>query len=318
MPADIPTDSLGAFLRASRARITPEDAGIPRYGERRRVVGLRREELALLAGVSASYYTRLEQGQSRNASPEVLDALASALQLDDAERAHLGRLAGGRGHRQPARRPTPETVAPALAGLLDSLAAVPALVMGRRSDVLAWNPLGHALLAGHLRPDAPEAAATRPNMATLVFTDVDTRELYADWRAKSRAVVGNLRLTAGQHPDDPELASLVGRLTMTSTEFASLWADHQVQACATADYALHHPLVGDLTVTQQTLRSIDRPDQTLVTHTTPAGSPSAEAITLLAQLVGDRPSHHTAPPRTAQQHPDSPGVVPSRLLNGRG
>ncbi|MEK8225329.1 helix-turn-helix domain-containing protein [Oerskovia sp. M15] len=159
-------------------------------------MGLRREELALLAGVSSSYYTRLEQGQSRNASPEVLDALATALRLDDAERAHLVRLANGRGRRHVARRPTPETVDPALAELLASLANVPALVMGRRSDVLAWNPLGHALLAGHLSPDGPEVAATRPNMATLVFVDADTRELYVDWRAKCRAVVGNLRLTA--------------------------------------------------------------------------------------------------------------------------
>jgi transcriptional regulator with XRE-family HTH domain len=296
---DMPADSLGAFLRASRARISPEHAGIPRYGERRRVVGLRREELALLAGVSSSYYTRLEQGQSHNASPEVLDALATALRLDDAERAHLGRLADSRGSRRPTRRAAPETAEPALAQLLDSLASVPALVIGRRSDVLAWNPLGHALLAGHLRRDAPTAAATRPNMATLVFTDADTRELYSDWQAKSRAVVGNLRLTAGQHPDDPELASLIGRLTMMSTKFAALWADHRVQACATADYALHHPLVGALTVTQQTLRSISHPDQTLVTHTAAAGSPSAEAIMLLAQLIGDQPSHQPTAVRPA-------------------
>ncbi|MGI5186985.1 helix-turn-helix transcriptional regulator [Promicromonospora sp. CA-289599] len=289
MAAPGPTDSLGAFLRASRARITPEDAGVPRYGERRRVAGLRREELSLLAGVSSSYYTRLEQGQSRNASPQVLDALATALQLDDAERAHLRRLAAGRAVPRTAPRSAPEKADPALVALLDSLGAVPALVMGRRSDVLAWNPLGHALLAGHLSPGAPSAPATRPNMASLVFLDPDTRELYADWRAKSRAVVGNLRLTVGQHPEDPELATLIGTLAMSGTEFAGLWADHEVRACATADYTLRHPLLGTLTVTQQTLRSIDQPDQTLVTHTTVPGSPSAEAITLLAQLVGDRP-----------------------------
>lgn len=287
-PTDSPTDSLGAFLRASRARITPEDAGVPLYGDRRKVTGLRREELSLLAGVSSSYYTRLEQGQSRNASPEVLDALATALQLDEAERAHLRRLANSRTGPPAAERPAPEVVDPALAQLLGALGDVPALVMGRRSDVLAWNPLGHALLAGHLSPDAPAVPETRPNMATLVFLDADTHELYLDRRAKSRAVVGNLRLTAGQHRADPELATLIGSLSMASTEFASLWADHKVKACATADYTLRHPLVGDVTVTQQTLRSIDHPDQTLVTHTTPPGSPSAEAISLLAQIVGDR------------------------------
>lgn len=288
MSADAPTDSLGAFLRASRARITPEDAGVPLYGDRRRVSGLRREELSLLAGVSSSYYTRLEQGQSRNASPEVLDALATALQLDEAERAHLVRLAGSRSGSPAPERPTPEVVDPALAQLLGALTGVPALVMGRRSDVLAWNPLGHALLAGHLSPDAPAAPGTRPNMATLVFLDADTQELYVDQQAKSRAVVGNLRLTVGRHPGDPELATLIGTLSMASPEFSSLWADHKVQACATADYALHHPLVGDLTVTQQTLRSIDHPDQTLVTHTVSPGTPSAEALSLLAQVVGDR------------------------------
>ncbi|MFD2028995.1 helix-turn-helix transcriptional regulator [Promicromonospora aerolata] len=289
MPSDAPTDSLGAFLRASRARISPEDAGVPRYGDRRRVAGLRREELSLLAGVSSSYYTRLEQGQSRNASPEVLDALATALRLDDAERTHLRRLATGRGTQRTPRRSAPERVDPALTALLGSLTDVPALVLGRRSDVLAWNPLGHALLAGHLEPGSPTTPGARPNMASLVFLDPDTRELYADWRAKSRAVVGNLRLTVGQHPEDPDLARLIGTLSMSSTDFAALWADHKVRACATADYTLHHPVVGTLTVTQQTLRSIDQPDQTLVTHTTLPGTPSAEALSLLAQVVGSRP-----------------------------
>lgn len=280
-------DTLGAFLQASRARVSPESAGLTLYGDRRRVAGLRREELAMLAGVSSSYYTRLEQGQSRNASPQVLDALASALRLDDAERLHLRRLAEHGGRRARPRRPAAEVADPALMELLTALAGVPALVLGRRSDVLAWNPLGHALLAGHLDADAPTRPDdTRPNMATMVFLDDHTRELYADWWAKSRAIVGNLRLVAGQHPEDPVLAALVGSLSMQSPDFASLWADHRVQACATAVYTLHHPLVGDVTVTQQTLRSVDHPDQALVTHTAPAGSPSTEALSLLAHMVG--------------------------------
>ncbi|CAN5201363.1 helix-turn-helix transcriptional regulator [soil metagenome] len=296
MTANDTPGSLGAFLQASRARITPEEAGLTLYGDRRRVPGLRREELAMLAGVSVSYLTRLEQGQSRGASLPVLDALASALHLNESERQHVRRLAEHLVRRPAPRRPTPEVADPALAELLGSVGDVPTLVLGRRSDVLAWNPLGHALLCGHLNADAPATAATRPNMAAQVFLDANTRELYTDWRAKCRAVVGNLRLVVGQHPDDPVLASLIGSLSIASAEFASLWADHRVQACATAVYTLHHPLVGDVAVTQQTLRSIDRPDQTLVTHTAPAASPSAEALTLLAQIVGDRPAHRLAAP----------------------
>jgi len=291
------TTALGSFLQASRARITPEQAGLGNYGDRRRVAGLRREELAMLAGVSTSYYTRLEQGQSSNASPQVLDALAGALHLNDAERSHLHTLAAANLKRGPRRRPAPEHPDHALLELLGSLGDVPALVLGRRSDVLAWNATGHALVAPHLDPTSPSKVSTRPNMAALVFLDAHTRELYKDWRAKSRAVVGNLRLTVGSHPDDPILASLIGSLTIASTEFASLWADVRVQACATAVYEMEHPLVGSLVVTQQTLRSIDHPDQTLVTHTVPAGSGSALALRLLAQTVGDltRSSLATSP-----------------------
>ncbi|MGH3417430.1 MAG: transcriptional regulator, partial [Actinocrinis sp.] len=176
---------------------------------------------------------------------------------------------------------------PALLELLAAMREVPALVMGRRSDVLAWNPMGHALLAGHLDRDSATVPGRRPNMAEVVFLDPDSRELYADWPAKTRAVVGNLRLVAGAHPDDPALASLVGRLTMVSPRFNALWADQRVQACATAGYELRHPQVGSLTVTQQTLRSIERPDQTLVTCTAAPGSASAAALAMLAHIAYD-------------------------------
>ncbi|MGC5165320.1 helix-turn-helix transcriptional regulator [Luteimicrobium sp. DT211] len=293
---------LGAFLRACRDRVTPEELGLRSYGDRRRVSGLRREELALLAGVSPSYYARLEQGHARHASPQVLDAVASALRLTGAERAHLRSLAEG-GQRRPARRrPVAERADPALLELLGSLGGIPAVVVGRRSDVLAWNPLGHALLAPHLDEDAPLDRATRPSLASMVFLDEPTRALYVDWPAKARAVVGNLRLTVGLHPEDPELASLVGSLSMASPEFAALWADQRVQPCATAVYALHHPLVGDLVVTQQTLRAVDAPDQTLVTHTAPSGSPSAGALTLLAHV----PELRAAPGSTGAVSTPSP------------
>jgi transcriptional regulator with XRE-family HTH domain len=283
---------LGETLQAWRSRVSPEDVGLPTYGERRRVAGLRREELALLAGVSASYYTRLEQGQSKNASPEVLDAIATALRLTEAERQHLTALAEGGRRRVPSKRPPAEHLDPALAGLLGVIGDVPAVVLGRRNDVLGWNPMGHALLAGHLDPQAPEDARNRPNMLEMHFLDPHNRELYVDWQAKGRAIAGNLQLVSGRHPDDPLLASLIGRLSMNSPEFACYWGDHRVKPCPTADYELRHPLVGPLTVTQQSLRSVQSPDQILVTCTAPAGSASAEAITLLAQLVheGRQPS----------------------------
>lgn len=277
---------LGLFLKACRARVKPEDVGLISYGGRRRVAGLRREELAQLAGVSPSYYARLEQGQSRHASDEVLDAIASALELTTPEREHLHALAAAAARRPASRPAVVEHADPALVELLEAVPEVPALVLGRRSDVLAWNPMGHALLAGNQEREAARVPGRRANMTELVFLDPDTRELYADWDRKARAVVGNLRLVAGAHPDDRALAALIGRLTMASPEFAGLWADRRVQACATARYDLRHPLIGVLTVTQQTLRSIDRPDQTLVTCTAPAGSASAAALAMLAHLVG--------------------------------
>lgn len=274
---------LGEFLQSRRAQLQPEDLGLQVFGDQRRVPGLRREELALLAGVSASYYSRLEQGLSSNASPQVLDAIAQALRLNDTERRHLHALADGAKTRPTGRRPAPEKVGQAVRQLMDALADVPAVVLGRRGDVLAWNRAGHALYAGHLDPDGPERPGRRPNMARLVFLDGHTRELYEDWPAKARAVVGTLRLASGRFPNDPALASLVGELSVNSAEFAGLWADHRVKAGDTAVYRMRHPLVGAMTVTQQTLRT--EQDQHVVIATTEAGSPSQAAMTLLVHTA---------------------------------
>ena len=273
---------LGEFLQTRRSQLRPEDLDVPTYRERRRVPGLRREELALLAGVSTSYYTRLEQGQSLNASPEVLDAIARALRLDEAERLHLHNLTRSAKGPARARRPAPERLTQATGQLLEALAA-PAIVVGRRSDVLAWNRLGHALFAGHLDPGAVDRPGERPNMARLVFLDAHTRDLYADWPSKARAVVGSLRLVAGQYPDDAALHALVGELSAKSPEFASMWADHRVKAGAVAAYGMRHPLVGPLTVTQQTWSQ--EPGQNIVIATTEADSPSRTALALLAQAI---------------------------------
>jgi transcriptional regulator with XRE-family HTH domain len=279
---------LGDFLQARRARLRPEDVGLPTYGDRRRVPGLRREELALLAGVSAPYYARLEQGQSHNASPEVLDAIAGALRLDDAERAHLHALAAP-ARRRPPRRPAPEQVPAATWSLLAALGDVPAIVLGRRTDVLAWNRMGHAVFAGHLDPAAPEDPARRPNMARLVFLDAHVRELYRDWSVKARAVVGNLRVTVGLHPDDPLLTGLVGDLCVRSPEFAGMWADHRVRVCDVVDYRMHHPLVGTVTLTQQALQSPRGTSPHLVVATAEPGSASEAALALLARSVAPTP-----------------------------
>ncbi|MFF1924032.1 helix-turn-helix domain-containing protein [Streptomyces sp. NPDC058221] len=276
---------LGAFLQARRAQLRPQDIGLPTYGDRRRVPGLRREELALLAGVSASYYTRLEQGASCHASVEVLDAIAGALRLEETERLHLRDLATACRHRGTVRRPPAERLSPAVRDLVRSLDEVPVVVTGRRSDVLAWNTAGHALLAGHVDPAGPERSADRPNMARLVFLDAHVRDLYVDWTAKARAVVGNLRLVAGRHPQDARLTSLIGELTTRSPEFAGMWADHRVRACDTAEYELRHPLVGSLTVRQQTLTAPSDPEQSLVMVTASPGSASQAALRLLVQAT---------------------------------
>ncbi|MGW3150423.1 MULTISPECIES: helix-turn-helix domain-containing protein [Streptomyces] len=292
---------LGDFLLARRSQLRPEDVGVPTYGERRRVPGLRREELALLAGVSASYYTRLEQGQSLSASAEVLDAIAGALRLDESERGYLHDLARVNRHRARGRRPAPERVTEAMRQLLDVLGDVPAIVLGRRSDVLAWNRLGHALFAGHLDPGAPETPAQRPNMARLVFLDSHIRDLYVDWPSKARAAVGNLRLVAAQHPEDAALHALLGELTTKSTEFASMWADHRIKACTVAPYEMHHPLVGPLTIIQQTLSN--GPGPIVVVATTEAGSPSRTALALLAQATSKAPAQAGLSSDLAQTRP---------------
>ncbi|MFG2296271.1 helix-turn-helix domain-containing protein [Streptomyces sp. NPDC048603] len=280
-PGSASATALGAFLRSRRDRIRPEDVGLPVHGTRRRVPGLRREELALLAGVSITYYTHLEQGQSSNASDAVLDALARALRLTPDEHSHLRDLARPpRAQRE--RAPRPEYARPATRQLLAAMDRVPAVVLDRRNHVLAWNPLGHALLAGHLAADSPDHPADRPNLTRMLFLDLHTRELYPDWRTEARTALAALRLVAGRHPQDRALAELIGSLMLQSTEFAELWSRQPVRECTVGVKTMHHPVVGPLSLDFETLNLGDGTGHRMLTYSAAPDSPSAAALALLA------------------------------------
>ncbi|GAB3457153.1 helix-turn-helix transcriptional regulator [Streptomonospora sediminis] len=273
------SSGLADFLRSARARLRPDQAGLGLDDTaRRRVPGLRREELARLAGVSVDYYTRLEQGRSRSASPEVLDALADALELDAAERAHLHTLAT-RPRTRPRKPAKPQRVHRATLDLLEVLdrGCRPAFVLGRRLDVLAHNRL-----AARLITDFRAMPAAERNQARFVFLDPHARELYRDWPAVAADTAAMLRLDAGRYPADPALSTLVGDLSIRSEEFRRHWSQHRVHRRTTGSKGYHHPLVGDLTVTYQAFTPGDDADQTLFVYSTPPASPSEAALQILA------------------------------------
>ncbi|AKA02696.1 XRE family transcriptional regulator [Streptomyces noursei ZPM] len=271
---------LGDFLRSRRARIQPEEVGLPGHG-RRRVPGLRREEVAQLAGVSVDYYIRLEQGRGPSVSDAVLDAVGRVLRLDDTEQEYLRRVARPAARRAAARRApaggsAPQQVRPGLRLLLDTLDRAPAFVLGRRMDVLAWNDLGDAVV-GFSRM-APEDR----NMPRQVFLDPRARELYPDWAAVAAETVAHLRLDAGQHPHDAQLTTLIGELSLRSEDFRRLWADHQVREKSYGVKRLHHPVVGELELPYETLAVPGEAGQLLVVYTAEPGSQTAERLQLLA------------------------------------
>ncbi|MGV9278417.1 helix-turn-helix transcriptional regulator [Streptomyces griseosporeus] len=268
---------LGEFLRSRRARLRPEELGLPDYGGRRRVPGLRREELARLAGVSVDHYVRLEQGRTLHFSAEVLDAVARALRLDEVERAHLHRLARPWSGPEPGTDPAPpQEVRPGLRRLLDS-SEVPAYIVGRGTDVLAWNRLAAALITdfGALPP-------RMRNLARLVVLDEGMRELYADHPGKLRDVAAYLRLDAARHPGDPRTARLVDELVAVSEEFRAAWDEHGLKDKTHGRYVYRHPVVGELDLGFETLRLPDDPDQALIAHTVEENSPSETRLRLLA------------------------------------
>ncbi|MFF0112871.1 helix-turn-helix transcriptional regulator [Streptomyces prasinus] len=270
-------NDLGEFLRARRARLRPEDVGLASYG-RRRVAGLRREEVAVLAGMNSDYYARLEQGRERSPSPQILDAISGALRMDEEARAHLYRLADTvpAGPRTPPR----ETAGPPLRELLEGYTGTPAFVLNPATDLLAANALAEALFSPFEKAD---------NLARMTFLDPAARRFFAHWDAAAEAVVAGLRQATGLDPHYPRLRDVVSSLTERSEEFAGLWSSHTVYGKTRAAKELSHPAVGPLSLTYQAFDVREAPGQQVVIYHAAPGSPSAQALSLLGSLGA---THH--------------------------
>ncbi|MGH3189182.1 MAG: helix-turn-helix transcriptional regulator [Streptosporangiaceae bacterium] len=267
------------FLTTRRAKVTPEQAGLPHYGGRRRVAGLRRDEVAQLAGISIEYYTRLERGNIRGVSDEVLDGVARALRLDEVERAYLSDLAR-LANASPAarRRPLRQQVRPSVQRLLDSMTGTAAFVRSGRLDVLAANRLGYALYSPVFADPARPA-----NLARFIFLDKSSAEFYRDRDGIARAAVGSLRAEAGRQPHDRGLTSLVGELSVRSEEFRQRWAAHDVEYYRSGIQPFRHPVTGDLDLDYDALEIPADPGLTIVAYSAEPGSPSHQALGLLAR-----------------------------------
>ncbi|MDP9693304.1 UNVERIFIED_ORG: transcriptional regulator with XRE-family HTH domain [Arthrobacter globiformis] len=268
----------GKFLKAMRSRLKPEVAGITDGAGARRVPGLRREEIARLAGVSTDYYTRLEQGRNIHPSRAVLDSVGRALRLDAGEQAHMMDLLE---HcAESTRSPLPvQAVRPALRQLLEAVGDVPALVLGRRTDVLAGNRMAFLLFA-----DFPELPQGKRNLTRWLILDPRARELFRDWKSVAAEAAGALRVDVGRHPNDAQANQLVGELAVHSEHFRQWWAGHRVATRSSGSVRLHHPAVGDLELNFENLVLPDDADQMLRIYSARPGSPSADALTLLGSL----------------------------------
>jgi transcriptional regulator with XRE-family HTH domain len=281
------------FLTSRRARLTPDQAGLTLYGSNRRVKGLRREEVAMLADVSTDYYTRLERGNLSGVSESVLEAVAAALKLDESERVHLFDLARAANSGSRRRRPTTrQQLRPGVQRILDSLSA-PAYVRNNRLDLLGVNQFGRALLS-----DLYTSEATQPNLARYLFLDDRSRDFYADWSAVAKDVVASLRLQAGHNPYDRGLTDLVGELSTRSEEFRTWWASHTVRLHRTSTKRMHHPIVGDLELTGEALELPGDDGLTIITYTVEPGTASAEALQFLISWATSQDAPHRTPERT--------------------
>ncbi|MFS0728707.1 helix-turn-helix transcriptional regulator [Curtobacterium sp. 1P10AnD] len=283
-------DEARDFLSSRRARITPEQAGVETFGGRRRVTGLRREEVARLAGVSIDYYTRLERGNLQGVSDSVLDAIAGALQLDGAEHEHLRDLAKHQNDSpRRAGRTTPvAAVRPELQYLLDVITDAPAMILNNRQDIVAANDLGYAMHS--VQVDSPD----RPmNFSRFIFLHPVAREFYPDWQRAAHTNVAILRREAGRNPHDKDLAALIGELSMRSDEFRELWASHDVRRHYAGVKSFRHPVVGPLELHFQTLELAEDPGLSLTIYPATPGSPTADALRVLAswaatERIGER------------------------------
>lgn len=275
-----PAAELSEFLTTRRAKVSPEQAGLPSYG-RRQVPGLRREEVASLAGVSVDYYKRLERGNASGASDSVLEALASALRLDDAERAHLfdlARAANPAPTRRPRRVASPR-LRPSVLRILDTIGS-PAIVRTARADYLAANPLGRALYAPLF--DSPEQP---PNAARFTFLDPAAQQFYPDWEKVAKELVGYLRSEAARNPYDKQLHDLIGELSTRSEPFRAWWAAHNVRFHQAGTKRLNHPVVGELEISYEVMELSADSGLTIAVFTTAAGSRSEQALDLLGSWV---------------------------------
>ncbi|MFC6357139.1 helix-turn-helix transcriptional regulator [Luethyella okanaganae] len=271
-------DDVREFLASRRARITPEQAGLPAYGGNRRVKGLRREEVAMLAGMSVDYYVRLERGTLSGASDTVLESLARALQLDEAERDYLFDLARKAGPAPDrTRRPLAQQVRPSVQHVLDAITDAPAWVRNDRHDMLASNRLARALYSPMLTDPRRPA-----NNARFTYLDPASKEFFADWEQAADDIAAMLRQEAGRHPYDKALTDLIGELSTRSETFRQRWAAHNVRFHRTGFKKLHHPVVGSLELSFEAMELPSDPGLTLLVYTAAPNTPTADALRLLA------------------------------------
>ena len=277
-------DDIREFLATRRARLLPGQAGLPTFGRARRVRGLRREEVALLAGISVEYYTRLERGNACGVSDDVLESVSRALQLDEAEHAHLLDLVRTANTERPPRKPaTPALVRPSIRRLVDAMVGIPAFVGNGRLDIMYANPLLEALYSEHFRDSA------RPiNSARFMFLDPRARTFFPDWETNMLDSVAALRGEAGRNPYDRALSDLVGLLSTRSEEFRVAWARHDVRYHRTGTKRIRHPLVGDMTLSYERLELPADPGLAIVSYSAEPGSPSEAALGELAKWAAAR------------------------------
>ncbi|MGO2750649.1 MAG: helix-turn-helix transcriptional regulator [Pseudoclavibacter sp.] len=280
-------EDIGEFLTSRRARLTPQQAGLPDFGGRRRVPGLRREEVALLAGMSAEYYKRLERGNAAGVSEAVIDGVSRALQLDDAEHEHLLALiktASAGAHPQRRTRARKQQLSAAMRQTIDAMSTVPVFIQNGRLDAIATNTLGRALFAPMFEDARPPV-----NAARFVFLDKRSQDFYQDWESNTRQIVAILRAEAGRSPSDRALSDLVGELSTRSDVFRKLWGSHDVREHRDGLKSVHHPVVGDLDLTYQSMDlSSDRGLLMLVFSAEP-GSASHERLQLLSNWAATHP-----------------------------